>query len=126
MAADSKKTHQMFVRESGYHRTFGRKAGKEAERVLKLFENELPKDTRPRRAIEAILAWSEGNRRLGMAEVRKLSLNAHAAAREARSVSATAAARAAGHAIATWHVPTHALAVFSYSQKAICASKHFK
>ena len=53
-----------------------------------------------------------------MREVRKLSLDAHAAARKAKSNAARFAARAAGQAVATWHVPTHAMAVPIYAAKA--------
>ena len=111
-------------RDSYYHKLFGLKAAKEAERVLPIFEKECPNDTRPRLAIEAIKAWAEDKRVLGMKEVRKLSLDSHEAARKATSDDATFAARAAGHAVATWHVPTHALGASRYAQKALCANKH--
>jgi len=110
-------------RDSYYHKLFGLKAAKEAERVLPIFEKEHPNDNRPRLAIEAIKEWAEDKRELGMKEVRKLSLDSHAAAREAKTDGATFAAHAAGHAIATWHVPTHALGAPMYAQKAICANK---
>ncbi len=110
-------------RDSYYHKLFGLKAAKEAERALLIFEKECPNDNRPRLAIEAIKAWAEDKRKLGMTKVRKLSLDAHAAAREAKTDAATFAARAAGHAVATWHVPTHALGAPMYAQKAICANK---
>jgi hypothetical protein len=105
-------------RESRYHRLFAQKAAQEAGRVLAIFEKENPRDKRPRRAIAAIKAWSMGRRKSGMREVRKLSLDAHAAARSAKSDGARFAARAAGHAVATWHVPTHAMAVPMYVAKA--------
>ena len=117
------KDHRVVTRNSNYHRLFALKAAKEAERVLPIFEKERPHDDRPRQAIEAIRAWAKGKRELGMAEVRKLSLGSHAAARNAKSDSARFAARAAGHAVATWHVPTHAMAVPAYACKAIAASK---
>ena len=110
-------------RNSRYHRLFALKAAKEAERVLPIFEKEHPDDDRPRQAIEAIRAWAQGKLELGMAEVRQLSLGSHAAAREAESDAARFAARAAGQAVATWHVPTHAMAVPYYVCKAIAASK---
>ena len=72
-------------RDSYYHKLFGFKAAKETGRVLKFFEKERPDDMRPREAIEAIREWSEDRRILGMKEVRKLFLNAHAAARDAKS-----------------------------------------
>ena len=87
-------------------------------RLLPIFEKERPEDDRPRQAVEAIQAWAQGKRQLGMAEVRKLSLAAHAAAKEARSDAAKAVAHAAGQAIGTWHVPTHALGAFGYAGRA--------
>ena len=83
-----------------------------------LFERERPRDGRARRAIEAIREWGLGRRRLRMAEVRRLALGAHAAARAAKS----AAARAAGHAVATSHVPTHAMGAPIYACKAVLAA----
>jgi hypothetical protein len=83
-------------RDSYYHKLFGYKAALEAERVLKFFEKVRPNDKRPREAIEAIKAWAEGKRTLGMKEVRKLSLDAHAAARDVKSDDAKFAAHAAG------------------------------
>ena len=109
-------------RNSRNHRRLALLAAKEAERVLPIFEKERPNDNRPRQAIEAIRAWAQGKRELGMAEVRKLSLGSHAAAREAKSDAARFAARAAGQAVATWHVPTHAMGVPLYACKAILAS----
>ncbi|RYG24894.1 hypothetical protein EON82_09080 [bacterium] len=109
-------------RGSRYHYRFAEIAAREAGRVLPLFEKEHPDDNRPRLAVEAIRDWSRGQRDLGMAEVRRLSLDAHSAAREARTDSARFAARAAGQAVATWHVPTHAMAVPIYVCKAEKAS----
>jgi hypothetical protein len=93
-----------------------------AERVLPLFENAHPKDDRPRKAIEACRTWV----RTGifkMAEVRGASLAAHAAAREAKeNAAACFAARAAGQAVATAHVPQHAYGGAYYALKAIAAT----
>lgn len=111
------------LRETAAHRALGRKAAAGAAKVLPLFLHERPRDPRPRRAIEAIDAWGRGKRRLGMAVVRKLSLDAHAAARACRTDAARFAARAAGHAVATWHVPRHADGVPLYASKAAAASK---
>jgi len=88
-----------------------------------LFEKELPDDIRPRKAIEAIREWAEDKRKLGMKEVRRLSLDAHAAAKDVKSEAAKFAAHAAGQAIGTWHVPTHALGAFSYAGRAFESSK---
>jgi len=114
-------TRPSVERNSRYHRLFGLKAAEFAEKVLPMFERERPNDDRPRHAIEAIKDWALGKRELGMLEVRRLSLGSHAAARAAKSVAARFAARAAGHAVATWHVPTHAMAVPWYACKAITA-----
>lgn len=111
------------AREWRYHRVFALKAAQEAARVLPLFRRERPKDARPRLAVDAIRAWASGKRELGLAEVRKLSLDSHAAARAAKTDAAKFAARAAEHAVATWHVPTHAMAVPWYSCKAVEAAR---
>ncbi len=123
MIKATKSKDSKFWRDSYYHKLFGFKAAKESERVLKYFEKERPNDKRPREAIEAIKAWAEDKRTLSMAEVRKLSLNAHAAARDVNSDKAKYAARAAGQAVGTWHVPTHALGAFGYAGRAIISGK---
>lgn len=111
-------------RNSYYHKLFGFKAAHAAESVLKYFEEERPRDKRPRKAIEAIRAWAKDRRTLGMAEVRRLSLDAHAAARDVKSDVAKFAAHAAGQAVGTWHVPTHALGAFGYAGRAVIAGKN--
>ncbi|PYR34880.1 MAG: hypothetical protein DMF89_04970 [Acidobacteria bacterium] len=116
------KHAQSVERNSRSHRRFALLAAREAEQVLHLFEQEHPKDKRPRQAIEAIRAWAQGARALSMAEVRRLSLGSHAAARGAKSDAARFAARAAGHAVASWHVPTHAMGAPIYAGKAVIAS----
>ena len=89
-----------------------------AEHVLSYFEERYPEDNRPRKAIEACRTWA----RTGvfkMADVRRDSLAAHAAAREAEENSAARfAARAAGQAVATAHVPSHAIGAAWYGVKA--------
>lgn len=124
--AELKREYKLIVRGSAEHRTVALKAVTGAKRVLPLFERVHPDDDRPRLAIEALWAWARGKRELGMAVVRKLSLDAHAAARGAKTDAATFAARAAGQAVATWHVPTHALAVPIYAEKAVLANKPVK
>ena len=114
---------QALARNARYHRRFALLAAMQAKNVLPLFEAERPDDARPRHAIEAIQAWARAKRELGMAEVRRLSLGAHAAARQCQRDAARFAARAAGHAVATWHVPTHAMGVPIYACKAILASE---
>lgn len=111
------------VRESRRHRALAVRAARDAEKVLPLFEAERPRDRRPRLAIDAIRGWGQGKRELGMAVVRKLSLDAHAAARACKTDAARFAARAAGHAVATWHVPQHAVGPILYGRKALAAAK---
>ena len=58
-----------------------------------------------------------------MAEIRGVSLTAHAAAREAKENEAACfAARAAGQAVATAHVPQHAFGSAYYALKAVAAA----
>lgn len=123
MSTTAKPKNSKLWRDSYYHKLFGLKAANEAERVLPFFEKERPNDNRPRHAIEAIKAWAQGKLVLGMKEVRKLSLDSHAAAREVKSDAAKFAAHAAGQAVATWHVPTHALGAFGYAGRATIAGK---
>jgi len=93
-----------------------------AERVLPFFEAACPEDDRPRSAIEACRGWV----RTGvfrMAEIRGASLGAHAAARDAEEGSAAQfAARAAGQAVATAHVPQHAYGAAYYALRAVAAA----
>lgn len=90
-----------------------------AERVLNFYEEAYPEDPRPRRALEKLQAWiNTGEFR--MSEIRAASLAAHAAAREVGEDSpARSAARAAGQAVATAHVKTHAIAAANYALQAI-------
>ncbi|MCX6776148.1 MAG: hypothetical protein NT130_04855 [Candidatus Micrarchaeota archaeon] len=89
------------------------------ERVMPYFEEKYPEDHRPRKAIEALRKWI----RTGifkMADVRKAALDAHAAAREVGEDNpARSAARAAGQAVATAHVPTHSIGAANYALQAI-------
>jgi hypothetical protein len=89
-----------------------------AEHVLSYFEREHPDDERPRLAIAACRTWVRTGV-FSMAEVRRQSLGAHAAARTAEKNSAACfAARAAGQAVATAHVPSHAIGAAWYGVKA--------
>ena len=90
-----------------------------AERVLPYFEEAYPDDGRPRRALETLQAWIDTDE-FHMAVIRKASLDAHAAAREVGEDNpARSAARAAGQAVATAHVRTHAPGVAIYALQAI-------
>ena len=93
-----------------------------AERVLPLFEKVYPEDDRPRSAIEACRTWVQTGV-FRMAEIRGASLGAHAAARDAKENDAACfAARAAGQAVATAHVPQHAYGAAYYALKAVAAA----
>lgn len=86
-----------------------------ASRVLRNFEKKYPKDKRPRKAIAACRAWARG--KISVGEARKAAWAAHAAARRAKDESAKFAARSAGHAVATAHVPEHAIGAAIYALK---------
>ena len=90
-----------------------------AERVLSQFA-ECSADDRPQRAIETARAWARGEVSVGTAQ--KAAVGAHAAARIVKSKSASAAARAAGHAAATAHMADHCLGAPWYALKAVEAT----
>ncbi len=91
-----------------------------AERVLWYFEEKSPKDDRPRKALGACRKWAATGI-FRMAEIRKASLDAHAAAKTTKQEDAKYAAHAAGQAVATAHVPTHALGASLYGIRAAAA-----
>src|SRR5512139_125545 len=76
-----------------------------AERALSVYETHAASDSRPRAALEGIRVFAAGGRRT--AQLRTLSLAAHAAAREVGHPAAAAAARAAGSAASSAY--THPL-----------------
>lgn len=101
------------------HRTLAVWAIECTERVLPYFEDRYPVDHRPREAIETLQAWLDTGV-FKMAVIRKASLSAHAAAREVgEDNAARSAARAAGQAVATAHVPTHSIGAALYALQAI-------
>lgn len=90
-----------------------------AERVLPYFGEKHPGDQRPRKAIETLRTWIKTGV-FKMAVIRKASLDSHAAAREVgEDNAARSAARAAGQAVATAHVPTHSIGSAIYALQAI-------
>src|SRR5437879_12313997 len=101
------------------HKTLANWAIDCAERVMPYFEEKYPQDHRPRHALETLQSWIQTGV-FQMAVIRKASLDAHAAAREVGEDSpARSAARAAGQAVATAHVPRHAYGPAMYAQQAI-------
>jgi len=91
-----------------------------AERVLPIFEDQIPGDDRPRAAITALRAWVRGE--LAMTTCRTAAFAAHAAARdaaEAGAAAAVAAARSAGQACAVAHMFDHSPHAATYAAKAV-------
>lgn len=91
-----------------------------ADRVLPLFEAEVPGDPRPREAIEAARAWARGD--MPMMAARAAGGHAMGAARPL-SGTARFAAYAAGQAACVGHVPEHDLGAAAYAIKAVVASR---
>lgn len=87
-----------------------------AERVLGLFEAEVPGHDRPREAIARARAFARGELEVA-GEIRRRFLG-DAAAREVSAPAAVAAARAAGQAAAVAHMGAHALGAAAYAAKA--------
>jgi hypothetical protein len=90
-----------------------------AEHVLHFFEEALPGDERPRRAIELAHAWVQGE--IPMSQARNAAGYANAAAREL-SGAAREAAHAAGQAAAVAHVAAHELGAAAYAIRAARAA----
>ena len=115
-------THQefwiYFTRED--HAALAHWAAECAEHVLPYFEKQYPQDGRPRQAIQVLQEWINSGK-FSMAVIRGASLAAHAAAREVKNgnLAASFAARATGQAVATAHVPTHAMGSALYAIKAV-------
>ena len=88
-----------------------------AERVLGLFEAEVPKDDRPRAAIARTRAFARGE--LKTAEEIRRRFVGGVPASEVKDPAAAAAARAAGQAVAVCHMGAHALGAAAYAVKAV-------
>ena len=91
-----------------------------AEHVLPYFEEKYPNDDRPRKAIEVLREWVNSGE-FSMKAIRGASLSAHAAAKGKKEADAIFAAHAAGQAVATAHVPTHAVGSSLYGIRAAAA-----
>ena len=90
-----------------------------AEHVLPLLERERPDDDRPRRAIEAVRAWTRGE--TSWWDARAAGGHANAAARDLLG-AARHAAYAAGQAGAVGHVAAHELGAAAYAIRAVQAA----
>jgi hypothetical protein len=101
------------------HRLLALWAADCAEHVLPLFERVAPDDVRPRRAVEAVRAWTRGE--VSMTEARAAGGHAMGAAR-AFNGAPRFAAFAAGQAGVVAHVAAHELGAAAYAIKAVRAA----
>ncbi len=101
------------------HHLIARWAAACARHVHHHFEEMRPADSRPSRAIDAVLAWVNGELRMG--DARRAAALANAAAREADG-SARLAALAAGQAAAVAHVAAHDLGAAAYAIRSAAAA----
>lgn len=101
------------------HRLIALWAAACAEHVLHLFETACPSDSRPRDAIEAIRAWTQGE--VTMMASRTAGGHAMGAARHRRG-AARHAAYAAGQAACVGHVAEHDLGAAAYAIRAVRAA----
>jgi len=90
-----------------------------AEHVLHLFEEQQPRDRRPREAIEIGRAWIRGEVR--MRDAHQAAFRANAAGRGMPD-PAKLAALSAGQAVAVAHVAAHDLGAAAYAIRAAGAS----
>jgi Imm-5 like putative immunity protein len=102
-----------------HHRLLAEWAAQCAEHVMHLFDEEQPRDTRPRHAIDLGRAWVRGEVR--MSDARQAAFAANAAARGLPD-PAKFAALAAGQAAAVPHVAAHDLGAAAYAIRAVGAS----
>jgi hypothetical protein len=96
-----------------HHRLLAEWAGLCAEHVLHLFDEEQPRDTRPRDAIDVGRAWVRGEVRMG--DARRAAFAANAAARGLPDPAKFAALAAGQAAAAVAHVAAHDLGAAAYA-----------
>src|SRR5687767_10718930 len=102
-----------------HHRQLAEWAALCAEHVLHLFEQEQPRDTRPRDAIDIGRSWIRGEVRMRDADQAAFVANAAA---HGLPDPAKFAALAAGQAVAVAHVAAHDLGAAAYAIRAAGAS----
>jgi hypothetical protein len=105
--------------QDGDHRLLAIWAADCAQHVLHHFEQERPKDGRPRRAIDLGRAWARGE--ITWTQARTAAGHANGAARDL-SGAARHAAYAAGQAAAVGHVAAHELGAAAYAIRAARAA----
>lgn len=94
-----------------------------AERVLEVFEGEIPGDDRPRQLIARARAYARGELNTG-AEIRRRFVGG-VSAKDVHGAAAAAAARAAGQAAAVCHMGAHGLGAAAYAVRAaVLANPH--
>jgi hypothetical protein len=100
------------------HRRLGLWAALCVERILPYFEAGYPHDPRPGDALITLRQWAQTGE-FHMPVIRAASLGAHAAAKtvDRADIAAGYVAHAAGQAVGTAHVPTHALGAVLYSMR---------
>ena len=102
------------------HLIAAEQAHSEALAVLAIFERIEPDDHRPRRALEALMAWMKGN--TTEAQVRQAAFDANEAARDVADDSAKFAAKACGQAASVAHTVFNAKHVTRFAEKAKAAA----
>lgn len=90
------------------------------ERLLSIFYESAPGDTRLADALEGARTFARGE--LGVGPMRKLAFGCHAAARDAADPAAMAVARACGQAVAVAHMAGHSREIARYTKKALPGS----
>ena len=93
-----------------------------AERVLGIFESEVPNDPRPRNLIERTRAFATGNADTAN-EIRN-RFKGGVGVNDVNSDSAMAAARSAGQAHAVSHMGAHGLGAAAYAVRAVSMANH--
>src|SRR5581483_4694052 len=89
-----------------------------AERVLEIFEGEVPNDERPRALIGRARAFARGEVDIAEA-IRHRFAGGVDAADVVKRPAAAAAARSAGQAVAVAHMGAHALGAAAYAARAV-------
>ncbi|TGK86305.1 hypothetical protein EHQ23_07830 [Leptospira bourretii] len=101
------------------HKTSARWALDCVERVFFYYENSDCMDHHPKEALNVLKEWIKTGK-FSMAVVRKAALDSHATARKIEmDHPEKSVARAAGQAVATAHVKTHAIGAANYSVQAV-------
>jgi hypothetical protein len=97
------------------HRILIKWARKCSEHVLPILGNNI--DKRLISALDIAQEWTED--RATVSDARKVSVDAHAVARQSLDPVAKAIARSIGHAVATAHMADHSIGAALYAQKAV-------